>query len=594
MQSGTIRGSIYGEGNDTLTNYGSITDGIFIRGGLADVINAGAGHFYGGIEIGEGTVSNIGPDAVIKGGVDLYLGTPGSIYNSGTIDGRVAFNGGNVMNIGASAFINGGITDLGGAASIFNSGTIDGDVYLDGGGTVINSGTIYGSTYALGFAQFDDPTGGGIQNRLVVNPGAVFVGRVNAAGENPNTLNSATLEFASGASAGTLSGIGTQFTGFGTIVIDTSAAWLLSGDSAGLAAAQTISGFTSADTLDLTDFAATSVSFINTGDLVLANATANATLDLTGNFSTGDFVIHGDGNNGTLIEEVTCFTKGTRIAADRGEIAVEDLKMGDLVRTLHAGPQPVKWIGTRTYAAPFANHAKVLPVCIKAGALAAGVPARDLYVSPGHAICIDNALIRAALLVNGVSITHLNSAESISYFHIELANHEVVLAENCPAESFAGEYFRPAFHNAAEYERLYPGDGAPEHLCLPHLNSGFQLAAIQRRLRGRAGLADCPASVAGSLRGYIDAISETLVSGWAQSTDDPELPVCLDIFAGGKRVGRVLANVFRQDVRDAGFGKGYHGFECPLPADTGGSVTIRRSIDQAMLGVANLPQARAA
>ena len=73
----------------------------------------------------------------------------------------------------------------------------------------------------------------GYANRLVIDPGAVFSGMVTGG----NTIGSAvvsTLELASGASAGTLSGLGTQFIDFAQVTVDAGAQWHLDGaDTAG-------------------------------------------------------------------------------------------------------------------------------------------------------------------------------------------------------------------------------------------------------------------------------------------------------------------------------------------------------------------------
>jgi hypothetical protein len=181
--------------------------------------------------------------------------------------------------------------------------------------------------------------------------------------------------------------------------------------------------------------------------------------------------------------EIACFLAGTRIRTTRGDMPVEQLKIGDTLPSLHAGPQRIKWIGQRSYAGRFiADNKSALPVCITAHAIAEGIPARDLWVSPGHAICIGGALVHASKLINGISIYQAVSVESVTYYHIELGNHEVIFAENCPVESFMGEVFRAQFHNAAEYAQLYPGVQAPMTSCLPRVEG----AAARHRILARS------------------------------------------------------------------------------------------------------------
>ena len=88
--------------------------------------------------------------------------------------------------------------------------------------------------------------GTGFSNRLIADPGAVFIDGVDGGG--------GVLELASAASAGTLSGFGASFTNFSTLQFDAGAAWTVSGN-AGLGALG-ISGFTDGDTIDLTGFVA--------------------------------------------------------------------------------------------------------------------------------------------------------------------------------------------------------------------------------------------------------------------------------------------------------------------------------------------------
>jgi hypothetical protein len=290
-----------------------------------------------------------------------------------------------------------------------------------------------------------------------------------------------------------------------------------------------------------------------------------------------------------------CFAAGTQIRTAGGaQVKVEDLVIGDVAETFHGALQKIKWIGQRSYDGRFiAGNKDILPICIKRHAIAENIPARDLFVSPGHAICIDGALIHAFRLVNGVSITQAAAVESLTYYHIETENHEVIFAENCPAETFIDEAFRAQFQNAAQFHEQYPGQRAAAAPCLPQLQDGFSLHAIQQRLNARAGLPPEP-ETQGPLRGYVDEPGPAICSGWAQDMENPEAPVCLDILVDGARVARVLANFYRPDLRQAGLGSGCHAFRATLPAGATGRLEVRRAADSAELSWTDAALAQAA
>jgi hypothetical protein len=164
--------------------------------------------------------------------------------------------------------------------------------------------------------------------------------------------------------------------------------------------------------------------------------------------------------------KISCFLPGTRIRATEGEINIEELRIGDNVLTASGETKPIKFIGRRKVSrertGPWNGEG---PVKISRFALDGKAPHSDLYVSPWHAIYIDNMLIPVKYLVNGVTIVADAKPEALSltYFHIELDTHEAILAEGLAVESFLRDNPH-AFDNADEYVRLY---GSPEEPLTP-------------------------------------------------------------------------------------------------------------------------------
>jgi len=181
-------------------------------------------------------------------------------------------------------------------------------------------------------------------------------------------------------------------------------------------------------------------------------------------------------------EDALCYLHGTRILTPTGPVPVESLCIGDRVITRFGGIQPIKWLGRQTYAPHFLTPEK-FPVRITAGALAQGIPARDLYVSPGHSMLLGDILVLASTLINGVTITQTRPHSDVNYVQLDLGTHDCVVAEGCWSESYAdAPGMRAQFHNAAEFEALYPNDPPPEALtlCAPRPESGPRLAAALR------------------------------------------------------------------------------------------------------------------
>jgi hypothetical protein len=173
-----------------------------------------------------------------------------------------------------------------------------------------------------------------------------------------------------------------------------------------------------------------------------------------------------------------CFLAGTMIRTPEGEAPVETLRRGDLVLTADGAVKPVSWLGRQTISKRFADPLRSWPVRVKAGALGANVPARDLLLSPDHALLVEGVLIHAGALVNGTSIVRETIAPDVFvYYHVELDDHSLILAENAPAETFIDNVDRLAFDNWEEHVALYPEGRSLEELPNPRAKACRQVPA---------------------------------------------------------------------------------------------------------------------
>jgi hypothetical protein len=191
--------------------------------------------------------------------------------------------------------------------------------------------------------------------------------------------------------------------------------------------------------------------------------------------------------NASGSELITCFTAGTLIMTERGEVPVEQLKAGDMVRTASGELRPVKWLGVQPISLMFMSRDRSMPVRIAAGALGAMQPARDLVVSPGHAVLVDGVLCNASALINGTTITRAVQDANFSYYHVELDSHDLLISEGLASESYLCTMDRNMYANAKDYERAHGADTAPSMpMALPRATVQSQLPqTVRSRLFNR-------------------------------------------------------------------------------------------------------------
>jgi hypothetical protein len=110
-----------------------------------------------------------------------------------------------------------------------------------------------------------------------------------------------------------------------------------------------------------------------------------------------------------------------------------------------------------------------------------------LLLSPDHAVFVDRVLIPIKHLINGKTIAQ-ETVDTVTYYHVELAEHDVLLAEGMPAESYLENGDRSMFDNGGGVLTLHPDFGARrwEMLgCAEVIVTGPKLDAVVARVGAR-------------------------------------------------------------------------------------------------------------
>lgn len=501
---GTIAG---GAGVSVGVNQAAAAAGVQWQGGTlinAGVINGGAGatgHLYfADVRILRGTPGG-------EGGAGVYL-RAGTLVNSGTITGGAGGAGypfqyrsggivGAAAGIGAAGvliasgiLVNDG-TIIGGEGGTRASASYAAIAYVGGVGVEFQgSGTLEDAGFIAGGAGRGSSAAvsfGSASSRLILKPGASFGGAVTVPGGGN------VLELAGGTLAGSIAGLGSTITGFDTIQVDAGVAWNVVGSTSGLADGQTIAGFVAGDTIELTGIVESSFS-VASGGLVLSAAGGPVTLDIQGSFSAKNFAVSSTGGDSFVTLAVPCFAAGTRIATRQGQIPVEALRVGDeVIVRIGGGPLLVIWIGRRRVdCARHPSPQQVWPVRIAAGAFGPNRPHRELFLSPDHAIFRNGVLIPVKYLLNGRTVAQVPTDE-VTYYHVELARHEVMLAEGLAVESYLDTGDRMNFANGERVTRMFPDFASwtrEARGCAPLVITGLQVDAVRALLNSLVAAAN--------------------------------------------------------------------------------------------------------
>ena len=424
-------------------------------------------------------------------GAAVWLNSPGVVLNdtSGVIAGDTSGTiiGGPLNGVHAGAF---------GIVAYYQT-------------TLTNRGTIGGTNFA--FSGSNNNTAVSVANLIQMTPDARFLGAVKGA-TKPADAALTTLELMAGASAGAITNFGTTiasaghllgYINFGRVTLDDGARWSLGGTVASgttinfagttgqLTLANpalmqgTIIGFNAGETLSLAGLTDVTGVTLTAGNTLTVTESAGPGLTLrfdpaqsfSGTF--GQALV-----GGATSITVSCFASGTLIRTPDGAVPVEHLRPGLRVLTQRGESVEIVWTGHRTVdCRHHPDPATVCPVRVRAGAFGPGLPSRDLLLSPDHALFVDDVLIPVRHLITGGAIRQMVMAE-VTYHHIELPAHDVILAEGLPVESYLDTGGRANFGTGGVV-RLFPDFNArlwEMAGCAPLVSNGPVLERVKRGL----------------------------------------------------------------------------------------------------------------
>ncbi|MCX7381548.1 MAG: Hint domain-containing protein [Alphaproteobacteria bacterium] len=238
-------------------------------------------------------------------------------------------------------------------------------------------------------------------------------------------------------------------------------------------------------------------SYGNFGAIIPATITGNNFVNIDREFASEDQKWNGGFYAPTTTVDIissntfpnACFLAGTHILTLCGHIAVQELEIGDRIVLCRGAVAPVRWIGHRRIdCTRHPRPSEVLPVRVLAGAFGAGIPFADILLSPDHAVHANGVLIPVRYLVNGRSVRQ-ETASQVTYYHVELPSHGVLLAEGLPCESYLDTGNRNAFANGGSAMQLHPELASAiwsTRACAPLAIGGPVVAEVRRRLLDRA------------------------------------------------------------------------------------------------------------
>ncbi|GEL51235.1 Hint domain-containing protein [Acetobacter tropicalis] len=396
---------------------------------------------------------------------------------------KIVVSGGSTLNVaGTINQSSNGIEAAAGGTVVFQPGSTTNNIPLtvDSGGTVniesttatfsnshINSGSIVELTNVSGYYLQNF----GFSGQLILNNSNVSA----ASSLNPQNGSSITLNNGSSLS---VSNLNTPVTVNGGSTLSLSGnynggASVTAGSGSGNTillspdAAQTnltIAGLTNGDQIGIAGQKVTAATYVNNAGnghvtLTVGDKTYTFPATFDPDVKSGTTTVTADTTSGG--NAIICFLAGSMIRTPDGDVAVENIQIGDQViafdwKNNRNILRSVVWVGTaRAVVRPhLADDEAGWPVRVLKDAVADGVPYKDMLITAEHCLFFEDRFVPVRMLVNGRTIFYDKSILSYDYYHVETELHSVITADGMLTESYLDTGNRSSFRQDGKVASL--------------------------------------------------------------------------------------------------------------------------------------------
>jgi len=129
-------------------------------------------------------------------------------------------------------------------------------------------------------------------------------------------------------------------------------------------------------------------------------------------------------------DNLVCFAENSMVLTPNGEIAIQNLKQGDIIYDKNYNHQNVEFIAKRTVFPCKSINKHSIPIEIKQGHLGNNVPNRDTIVSSAHLIMHKDEMVAAYKLGQSVEIESV-----ITYYNVSVSNYSTMIVNGLVSET---------------------------------------------------------------------------------------------------------------------------------------------------------------